>query len=286
MKYKPFLVCVFGFFLVFFVGSWLAGSLLSAPANRSVGSLPTDVSGTAVVFPSASGATIHGWFIAGTQGQGTVILLHGVRADRRSMLGRARFLAHAGYSVLLFDFQAHGESIGTHITFGYLESRDVQAAIRFLRNPSPGGKIGVVGVSLGGAAALLALPPLEVDAIVVEMAYSTLTQAITNRLTMRLGDWSTVLTPILSWQLKPRLGIDVAALRPVETVRDVTAPTLFIAGTEDQHTTVQESYALFNAAREPKELWIINGAQHVDLYALAKAEYEQRVLTFLGQHLR
>jgi hypothetical protein len=30
---------------------------------------------------------------------------------------------------LLFDFQAHGESIGCHITFGYLEGRDAAAAV-------------------------------------------------------------------------------------------------------------------------------------------------------------
>ncbi len=85
------------------------------------------------------------------KGAGAIILMHGVRANRLSMLDRARFLSHAGYAVLLVDFQAHGESTGEHITFGYLESRDAQAAVRFLRANAPDEKIGVIGVSMGGA---------------------------------------------------------------------------------------------------------------------------------------
>src|SRR5260221_510761 len=107
---------------------WLAGSLLSAPANRPVGNLPTDLNGRNVQFPSTSGATLRGWFLPGKKGAGAIVLMHGVRGSRLDMLDRARFLVHAGYSILLFDFQAHGESTGSHITFGQLESQDAKAA--------------------------------------------------------------------------------------------------------------------------------------------------------------
>jgi alpha-beta hydrolase superfamily lysophospholipase len=67
-------------------------------------------------------------------------MAHAVRADRRSMLGRAEFLHRAGYSVLLFDAQAHGESPGDRITFGYLEALDAAAAVSFAvaRDPDSG----------------------------------------------------------------------------------------------------------------------------------------------------
>lgn len=138
------------------IGLLVAGSLLSAPANRPVGNLPADLQGHAVEFPSESGATIRGWLIPGTKGNGgsggssgsgAIVLLHGVRGNRRDMLERARFLARAGYSVLLIDLQAHGESTGKHITFGYLESRDAQAAVEFLREA--GGRRQVAGVTTG-----------------------------------------------------------------------------------------------------------------------------------------
>lgn len=265
---------------------WLAGSILSAPSPQAVGNLPSDVNGRAVEFTSNSGATIHGWFIPGQKGSGAIALMHGVRANRLSMLDRARFLSRAGYSVLLFDFQAHGESSGKQITFGFLESKDAQAAINFLRVNAPGEKIGVIGVSMGGAAVLLSNPPLDVNAAVLEMIYPSMNQAISNRLERRLGSWSGALTPLLSWQLKPRLGISADDLRPIDKVSSFTVPKLFIAGEQDRHTTLAESRQMFSAASEPKELWVVPRGEHIDLYPLAKDEYEQRVLGFFGKYLR
>lgn len=286
MRRKLIIICASGILLLFLIGMWLAGSYLTAPANQSIGSLPSDITGSSVQFPSESGSTIHGWFIPGKKGVGAVVLMHGVRANRLSMLDRARFLTRAGYSVLLFDFQAHGESAGLHITFGYLESKDAQAAISFLRSNAPDEKIGLIGVSMGGASALLASSPLDVNAMALEMVYPTLKQAISNRLTMRFGDWASVLTSLLSWQLKPRLGIDAEALRPIDKVGSIRAPKLFIVGAKDQHTSLEESRQMFNAASEPKELWAIPEAGHVDLYQMAKKEYEQRVLDFFKQNLQ
>jgi uncharacterized protein len=286
MRRKLIIIFAVGGLLTYFAGVWLAGSVLSAPAHQSTGVLPSDLVGRSVDFPSESGALIHGWFISGKKDAGAIVLMHGVRANRLSMLDRARFLSHAGYSVLLFDFQAHGESTGERITFGYLESRDAQAAISFLRRNLPDQKIGVVGISMGGAATLLASPPLDVNAIVLEMVYSTLNQAISNRLKMRLGSWGGYLTPLLTWQFQPRLGMNAEVLRPIDHVGKIRAPKLFIVGAEDQHTTVEESRQMFNAASSPKELWVVDGAKHVDLYPMATKEYERRVLDFFGQYLK
>lgn len=285
VKRKLVIIFASGILLTLFVAAWLAGNVLTAPVHQSIGNLPPDFVGRSVEFPSASGATIHGWFIPGKKGTGAIVLMHGVRANRLSMLDRARFLSHAGYSVLLFDFQAHGESTGEHITFGYLESRDAQAAVSFLSANAPNEKVGVIGVSMGGAATLIASPPLDVQALVLEMVYPSLKQAVSDRLTMRLGGWASVLTPLLTWQLKPRLGFDAETLRPIDHVGRIGAPKLFIVGAEDQHTTLEESRQMFNAASEPKELWIVDGAKHVDLYPIAREAYERRVLDFFRRHL-
>ncbi|MBI4696108.1 MAG: hypothetical protein HY749_19025 [Gammaproteobacteria bacterium] len=78
-------------------------------------------------------------------------LLHGVRSDRRAMLGRARFLPAAGCAVLLVGLQAHGESRGERITFGVREAAGVAPALTWLRRELPGERVGMSGVSRGAA---------------------------------------------------------------------------------------------------------------------------------------
>lgn len=270
---------------VFVAAAWVAGTLLVAPFHRNVGSLPPDLRGEAVEFPSESGSRIHGWFLPGRERHGVIVIMHGVRACRLDMLDRARFLSEAGYAALLFDFQAHGESPGQHITFGYLESKDARAAAAFARARLPREKIGVIGVSMGGAAVMLAEPPLDVDAVVLEQVYPTLHQAIGDRISMRLGGWSRVLTPLLSWQLKPRLGVSEEMLRPTDHAVRILSPKFFIGGSDDRHTTPAEVRKMFESAAAPKELWIVPGAQHVDLSRFARTDYKKRVLDFFARCL-
>jgi len=262
------------------------GSTLMAPAQQPIDS-PANVQNLqSVQFTSESGSTIHGWLMPGLADKGAVVLMHGVRANRLSMLRRAQFLNQNGFTVLLFDFQAHGESEGKHITFGYLESRDAIASVNFVRAKFPGKKIGVLGVSMGGAAASLASPTLPVEAIVFEMVYPSIDRAVENRLTMRLGNWAKIFSPLLLVQLKWRLGLDPKVLRPIDRVPEIRVPKLFVVGSEDRHTTIGESREFYNAAANPKELWIVEGAAHVDLHQFQKDAYESHVLGFFNEHLR
>ena len=243
--------------------------------------MPTE----SVQFQSSSGAIIHGWLVTGQLDKGVVILMHGIRANRLQLVDQAEFLFHAGYSVLLFDFQAHGESIGKHITAGYLESRDATAAVNFIHQKFPGKKICADGFSMGGAAAVLAQPPLQVNAMILQSVYPTIEQAITDRLESRFSWFGKFGTPFLTWQLKPRLGFGAEDLCPIRQVGKITVPKFFIAGTADRDTRLPESQALFDAAAEPKQLWLVDGAAHVDMLAFAKTEYEKRILNFLTKNL-
>ncbi len=214
------------------------------------------------------------------------MLLHGVRADRRSMLGRAEFLHANGYSVLLVDLQAHGESQGERITFGFLESQDARSAVDFLKDRLPGEPVGAIGTSLGGAACLLGSGPLQVDALVLEAVYPDVNQAIRNRLRIRFGRAGAWLAPLLTLQIRPRFGLEPNQLRPIDRIPDVVAPILIVAGENDRRTTVTESIALYSAAPEPKDIWVVPGASHVDFHRHATDAYEGRVLEFLGRHMR
>jgi uncharacterized protein len=60
---------------------------------------------------------------------------------------------------------------------------------------------------------------------------------------------------------------------------------LIIGGTEDRHTLQEDTEALYESAAEPKEIFMIEGAQHENLYRFAGVEYEKRVIAFLSKHL-
>ena len=160
------------------------GMLLSSPAPTAVGQPPLGLPGLErVEIPSSSGSRLQGWWIPSViDGGGTVVLMHGVRGNRLQMVARARALNEHGFSVLLFDFQASGESPGHRITFGKLEGLDAAAAVSFVRDRLPNERVGVIGTSLGGAAALLGPKPLAVDALVLESVYPDIDAALSNRL--------------------------------------------------------------------------------------------------------
>jgi uncharacterized protein len=263
-----------------------AGEVLTRAAHRAVGEPPPDLQATTVTIPVGDGGTLSGWFARGAPGHGAVLLLHGVRSDRRQMVGRARFLRKAGYAVLLVDLPAHGRSTGERITFGHREARGVRAALRFLRDSVPDARIGVIGVSLGAASLVLAEPRPAPDALVLESMYATVDDAVEDRLAMRLGPAGRLMAPLLLWQLGPRLGVTASQLRPVDRMVRLDAPVLMISGARDLHTPLRDTERLFAAAGAPKTLWVVPGAAHVDLHRHDPIAYERRVLAFFDAPLR
>ena len=264
------------------------GWLLAHPVQTKIGNPPADLNAESVVFASASGATVHGWWCPNQNAKGAVLLLPGIRANRLSMVERARFLSRAGYSILLIDFQATGETTGDHITFGWKESRDVLAAVDFVRKTDSTTPVAIVGSSLGGAAALLATPPLRIDALILEEVYPTIEIATRNRLENYVGVFGRALTPVLLSQLQWRLGVSPSDLRPVDHMENVDCPIFIISGEKDTNTRPTDTRTLVERARNPKEVWFVPNAAHVDLHRAARREYETRVLAFLAKsaHIR
>jgi alpha-beta hydrolase superfamily lysophospholipase len=263
------------------LGSWWVGSQLFRPVQHAV-PLPVDFPARALTIP---GTRIAAWWLDRGAGSPAVLLLHPSRGDRSSMLSRARLLVRHGFSVGLVDLQAHGETPGAAITFGWRESADVRSALAWLRREAPGRAVGVIGRSLGGAAVLLGPQPAGFDAVVLEAVYPRIHRAIENRIRIRLGGLAPLLTPLLLVQLGPRLGVSPAQLEPIRSIGRLGAPVLVAAGSRDQHTTVADTEELFRAAAEPKRLWMVDGAPHQDLLAHDAAGYEAHVVGFLRQHL-
>ncbi len=270
--------------LVSATASWLLGSELVQPAIHPV-PLPIGFAAQQVTIPS-QGHAIAGWWIDNHANTPVVLLLPGIRADRSSMASRATVLRTRGFSVLLIDLQAHGETPGDKITLGWRESRDVEAALGWLKSRFPGRRIGAIGCSLGGASILLGHQPAGFDAIVLEAVYPRIGRAVENRIRLRVGALAPLLTPLLLAQIPLRLHISPHDLEPIRHIADVGAPVLIAAGSRDEHTTLGESEELYGTAVQPKQLWVVDGARHQDFLAYDPAGYEAHVIEFLVQYLR
>jgi fermentation-respiration switch protein FrsA (DUF1100 family) len=263
-----------------------AALFLTHPAHVAVGSPPPELWAEAVAIPSPSGTLLRGWLVTGRAGGGAVVLMHGIRSNRLSMVRRAKLLNDAGFSALLFDFQAHGESTGQHMSFGALEALDARAAVAFLRERLPAERIGAIGSSLGGAAILLGPGPLQVDALVIEAVYPDIGAALENRVHIFVGPFARPISYLLEHLLTPLTGVRPAELRPIDHIGAVVAPIFVASGTLDNRTTIAEARTLFERAPEPKLFWAVEGARHIDLEAFAPVEYRQRVLPFLLERLQ
>jgi alpha-beta hydrolase superfamily lysophospholipase len=271
------------FVLLLTASTWILGSKLVEPANHRV-AMPAGFSAQSVAIPGA-GHAIAGWWVDKEEGSPVVLLLHAVRADRSTMVSRAQLLIKHGFSVLLIDLQAHGETPGEAITMGYREAADVLAAQNWIKQTAPGRKIAVVGCSLGGASVLLAPQPSGFDAVVLEAVYPRIASAVEDRIRIRLGVLAPILTPLLLMQLQPRLHISPEDLEPIKSIGRLGAPVLIAAGSKDEHTTLVESRELFDAASAPKTLWVVEGGRHQDFLAYDPLGYEEHVLGFLRKTL-
>ena len=258
------------------------GWALAAPVQRHVGKPPEDLGARPVEFKSDSGAMVHGWWCPTATSHGTVLLLPGIRANRLSMVDRARFLRRAGYSVLLIDFQATGETNGDHITFGWKESRDVNAAVDFIHAVDPQDHVAIIGSSLGGVAALLATPPLRVNALILESVYPTIEIATRNRMENYLGPIGRMFASLFLTQLHRWIGVPPSQLHPIDHVAAVNCPVFIMSGEKDRITRPADTQMLLEHARSSTQLWYVPNAGRVDLHHAARTEYETRVLAFLA----
>ena len=91
--------------------AWFVGGMLVASAIRKV-ERPNDLQVTDVRFKSESGSMIAAWHCPISTSRATILLVHSLHDDRTSLVERAKLFTNAGYSVLMIDLQARGESSG------------------------------------------------------------------------------------------------------------------------------------------------------------------------------
>jgi pimeloyl-ACP methyl ester carboxylesterase len=250
--------------------------------------IPPDVSVEDVHFPSRDGTRLHGLLMAGQRGYPVLLLCHGYFKSLAEPFELACELNRLGYQVLLIDFRACGLSEGRFTTLGHREVLDVLGAVDYLRLRLGELPIGVLGISMGAVAAIMAATECpHIKALVVDSAYADLESVIGKKLAdyLRLP----LLVP-LGWA-SIRFGEwisqgNVAAIRAVDYVgRLGPRPLLFIYGELDDYVPSDHPQRLLDAANEPKELWLVPGSGHAMARLDRPQEYVRRVQAFFGRYL-
>ncbi len=242
-----------------------------------------------VQFNSGDGTQLAGWFLPPGAKDASVILVHGLAANRITMLEQALLVNQQGYGALLFDLRNHGASAGDLTTIGYTEAQDVQAAFAYLQqrpdvNPD---RIGLIGESMGGAAVLLATPDLPTaKVVVVESTFTSLEDNVADAIRDDFHLPAYPLTHLHLWFVSNLGRFPAHDLRPIDAIAQVSPrPLLIMHGAADSLLPVHNAERLYAAASEPKHLHIIPGAEHAGLMAQAPAEFTPVLLDFLEEYL-
>jgi Dipeptidyl aminopeptidases/acylaminoacyl-peptidases len=242
---------------------------------------------------ASDGVRLSAWFIPATPAtapRGVVVLAHGYHGNRHTMLPYVRFLHEAGYSVLTFDFRAHGWSGGRRTTFGVHEAFDLQAALDWVfDNPELAGlPVALLGESMGASVALLvAAEEPRVGAVVADSGFARFDSAVSGRFSSVFGERaSRVLAPPTQKIGERILGLRCEEIAPVEALpRLAPRPVLLIHGTADDFILPENADALYAASPEHTTLWKVKGGQHCTSVFVAGREYARRVTRFLDDAL-
>jgi pimeloyl-ACP methyl ester carboxylesterase len=219
-----------------------------------------------VRFRAADGARLAGWLVPHPRARGNVIFCHGHGRNRGHVAALLGTLHDLELNVLAFDFRGHGESEGHTSTFGAREVGDLVAAAGYLRVRFPDKPLFLVGVSLGAAVSLQALPALpDVAGVWSEGAFSRLDAVIDNEFALVP---SALRKPLL--HIYHRIGyfdcgFQVESINPIDTVRGATVPICFCQAQRDTLVPPEQGRDLFAACTGPKTCWWVANASHYNV---------------------
>lgn len=236
-----------------------------------------------VAFPTSEGLTLRGWFIKADKSDAPAVVYAPATArDQRSGLSLVPAFHSAGYHVLLFSYRGHALSDGKkgHFTYGDAESRDVDAAVRFLSESRGIQRIAIVGHSAGATSAILsAARNPRIGAVVAVAPFNCVAEVWrTSRpafVPHFVLDWTL-------WVIGLQRGFHHDEVCPLDVV-DLIAPRplLVIHGTGDRRITEKQVRRLFEAAKGPKSLWMVDGASHASIRNPVLDELVPEVIFFL-----
>jgi dipeptidyl aminopeptidase/acylaminoacyl peptidase len=237
------------------------------------------------------GVTISGWWVPGSSADAPVVIeVHGLNSCKRSptVLLPAGMLHRLGYGVLLIDLRNEGEStVNTgRYAGGVIEYKDVLGAWDWLRSTKgiPAERIGLLGMSLGAATALIAMgqePGLA--AIWEDSGYSDISMAISDELAR--NGYPRFLAPAGTF-FGRIFGVDITSMGPLDSLPRLNSrPIAIVHGSGDTRMPMKHAETLRDAATARGArpyVWFVAGSEHTQAVFDRPAEYEERLAAFFG----
>lgn len=219
-----------------------------------------------VRIPTENRRTLHGWWIPAEREQRpALVLMHGWGRNVERMLPYIEMLRTNRYHLLAIDARQHGLSDRDGHASMKKFSEDIRAAVAWLaaRTDVDAGHLGVIGLSIGGAAAIHAgahEPRLHAFVTVGAFAHPRQTME-------QMGFGSALLAPAmpLVWRfVEWRVGARFDELAPERHVAHLSGPLLLVHGERDTVVPVAHAFRLFAAAGKRARLWVMPDRGHSD----------------------
>ena len=237
---------------------------------------------------SVDGNLLHGWLIDSRNGAG-IILQHGYKSDRTELLEEAAILAKHGYGILVTSIRAHDLNDGELIAFGINEMPDLDAWFTFFQGQEgiQANKIGILGNSLGALLAIqYAAENQNINAVVAHSAFSSMQDTINTSVryftdlpafpfASSIGFWA-------EQEVHGKIN-DIDAKKWINQLSP--RPVLILHSLSDVVISSESGDLLHSAAREPKELWQVDGVEHASFDTQLAEEFEVRVVGFFDEHV-
>jgi dipeptidyl aminopeptidase/acylaminoacyl peptidase len=234
-----------------------------------------------ITFAGADRRPLAGWYAPPKNGA-SIVLVHGTGAERSSLLYETGFLAAAGFGVLALDLPGQGASAG-RTRWGVPERQAIGAAVDWLcaRAEVDPRRIGGFGLSMG---AYVLTQAAVLDERLRAVTLVAAPNDVVEQNWLATQSWG-LLTQVPCYLALRAYGQSLD-LKPKDVIGRVAPRAVFlVAGDRDTLVPRFMAEQLFAAAGQPKELWIVPRAGHVDLARVAGAEYRSRVSDFYRRAL-
>ncbi|MBE6943965.1 MAG: alpha/beta hydrolase [Ruminococcaceae bacterium] len=238
---------------------------------------------------SHDGLKLHAIWVPADDPKGTVLLAHGYRSCKLADFGMVYELYHnLGLNLLLIDQRSHGRSEGRYITFGVLESRDLQKWVQFHNEQFGHHPVILSGLSMGASTVLYLADrrlPKNVKGIVADCGFTSPKEIIAKvfRDTVHFGAGPFLWAADLFARVLAGFSLYERDTR--KSLAKSRLPVLLIHGKGDDFVPCYMTEQAYKACTSPKEMYLVEEAGHGISYLYDTPGYRKRVMDFLRKYM-